>query len=134
MNNNLLILIILVFLFILAFSYCAFSSKKIEKEAAKIDDKIFNSIKRTISPMILSFVADAEFDYIGLVKMGAIKKSQVIVRIFNSYPVLGELLNKDKIYKWIDLMIDQALDELKISLNENENVIMSNKKIFVNNK
>lgn len=69
--------------------------------------------------IILKWVTDAEIDYDTWVKAGAIKRSQVIKQVFDSFPILARFTNQEEIITWIDQTINDSLKELRKIVAEN---------------
>ena len=69
--------------------------------------------KKQISQVVLKLITDAEIDYNDLVSAGSIKRSQVIQKIFNDYPILTKATDQKVIIEWIDDMINNSLKELR---------------------
>lgn len=69
--------------------------------------------KAQIKEIMLRLVTEAETDYQEMIKSGAIKRSQVIDKIFAMYPVLSKVTNQEEIISWIDNVIDDTLKEMR---------------------
>ena len=69
--------------------------------------------KKQISQVVLKLITDAEIDYNDLVSAGSIKRSQVIQKIFNDYPILTKASDQKAIIEWIDDTINNSLKELR---------------------
>lgn len=69
--------------------------------------------KKQISQVVLKLITDAEIDYNDLVSAGSIKRSQVIQKIFNDYPILTKATDQKAIIEWIDDTINNSLKELR---------------------
>jgi hypothetical protein len=65
-------------------------------------------------------VTEAEKDYLEWTKAGAVKRAQVIDKIFAMYPVLSMITNQKEIIAWLDKMIDKALKEMRKIFEENQ--------------
>lgn len=74
--------------------------------------------KIQIRQIMLKLVTEAEFCYEDFMKVGSIKRAQVINQIFVMYPILSQVTNQEEIIAWIDSEIDEALNEMK-SIFEN---------------
>ena len=70
--------------------------------------------------IILKWVTDAEMDYDSWVQAGAIKRSQVIKQVYDSFPALAKFANQDEIIKWIDDTINTSLKDLRKIVAENQ--------------
>lgn len=94
--------------------------RKIKKYILKSDEEKIAIAKAQIHEMILKMISDAEEDYNEWIKAGSIKRSQVIGEIFASYPVLSKVIDQESLVDWIDYEIDNALNELRKIIEENE--------------
>ena len=77
------------------------------------DDEKINQTKTVIKNVMLSLVSDAELNYSDWNKSGAIKRAEVINRIFTDYPILDKVTDKEKLIKEIDSMLDESLKEMR---------------------
>ena len=86
--------------------------------------------KKQISQVVLKLITDAEIDYNDLVSAGSIKRSQVIQKIFNDYPILTKATDQKAIIEWIDDMINNSLKELRkiVEINKPKEVDLPNDK------
>lgn len=86
--------------------------------------------KKQISQVVLKLITDAEIDYNDLVSAGSIKRSQVIQKIFNDYPILTKAADQKAIIEWIDDMINNSLKELRkiVEINKPKEVDLPNDK------
>ena len=86
--------------------------------------------KKQISQVVLKLITDAEIDYNDLVSAGSIKRSQVIQKIFNDYPILTKATDQKAIIEWIDDMINNSLKELRkiVEINKQKEVDLPNDK------
>ena len=86
--------------------------------------------KKQISQVVLKLITDAEVDYNDLVSAGSIKRSQVIQKIFNDYPILTKATDQKVIIEWIDDMINNSLKELRkiVEINKQKEVDLPNDK------
>ena len=69
--------------------------------------------KKQISERILKLISDAEENYQAWVSAGEIKRSEVIAKIYDDYPVLSKVVDQDALIEWIDEQIDNALPTLR---------------------
>lgn len=83
--------------------------KKAKAFFSKSDDEKVAIAKKHIQEIMLKLVTDAEVDYQEWVSAGSIKRSQVIERIFEMYPVLSKVTDQDALIEWIDCVIDDSL-------------------------
>lgn len=74
--------------------------------------------KRQIHEIMLKMISDAECDYDEWNKAGEIKRSQVIKKIYEMYPILSKVVNQDELTSWIDAEIDSALPTLNTIIDE----------------
>ena len=85
---------------------------KIKSFISKSKEEKIDIVKTQIKATILKLVTDAEITYADWHKTGEIKRSEVINKIFENYPILQTVVNQDEIIKWIDELIDESLDSL----------------------
>lgn len=84
-------------------------AKKAKAFFGKSDEEKIAIAKKQIQEIMLKLITDAEVDYQEWVGAGGIKRSQVIERIFEMYPVLSKVTDQDKLIEWIDSVIDESL-------------------------
>lgn len=96
--------------------------KKIQDFLSKSNEEKIEVAKTQISNSILKWISDAEVDYNEWVEAGSIKRSQVIAKIFNDYPILSKVTNQEEFIQWIDDTINEALKELRKIVEENGGV------------
>lgn len=77
------------------------------------DDEKINQTKTVIKNVMLSLVSDAELNYSDWNKSGAIKRAEVINKIFTDYPILNKVTDKEKLISEIDGMLDESLKEMR---------------------
>ena len=77
-----------------------------------------NIIKKQIQDELLKMVSDAEADYDEWNKAGEIKRSQVMNKIYNQYPILSKIADQEDLTRWIDEEIDNALPKLKDTIKK----------------
>lgn len=97
-------------------------TKKAKDFLSKSDEEKIQIAKEQISASMLKWISDAEVDYNEWVKAGSIKRSQVIAKIFNDYPILSQVTDQETLIKWIDDTINEALKELRKIVEENGGV------------
>lgn len=88
-------------------------AKKIQAFLKQSNEKKIEVAKKHINQTILKLVSDAEVDYEDWNKAGSIKRSQVINKIFEEYPILSKVVDQEALIAWIDAQIDNALTELR---------------------
>lgn len=94
--------------------------KKIDSYRKLSTDQKIEIAKKQISENILKLITQAEKDYSEWEKAGSIKRSEVISEIYKQYPILAKVIDQDKLIKWIDEQIDNALPTLREIIKENE--------------
>lgn len=67
----------------------------------------------------LKMVTDAEDDYKNWVKAGAIKRAEVIDKIFEKYPILNKVTDQEELIQMLDDIIDDALEIMRQVIEEN---------------
>ena len=86
--------------------------QKIKAYVQKSDAEKIAIAKKQIRETMLKMVSDAECDYDEWNKSGKIKRSQVIKKIYEMYPILAKAVNQDELTAWIDAEIDASLGTL----------------------
>lgn len=86
--------------------------QKIKAYAQKDNEEKIAIAKKQIRETMLKMVSDAECDYGEWNKSGKIKRSQVIKKIYEMYPILAKAVNQDELTAWIDGEIDASLGTL----------------------
>lgn len=77
------------------------------------DDEKISQTKTVIKNVMLSLISDAELNYSEWNKSGAIKRAEVLNRIFTDYPILNKVTDKEKLISEIDSMLDESLKEMR---------------------
>lgn len=96
--------------------------KKIKDYSSKTDEEKIEIAKKQIRETVLKLVTDAEMEYDEWTKAGSIKRSQVIDKIFEKYPVLSKVVEQDMLIEWIDTVIDEALNTMRNVVIENTEI------------
>lgn len=94
-------------------------SRKIYAFMQKSDEEKVEFAKTQIKEILLKMVSEAELDYEDWKKAGSIKRSQVIKKIFEMYPILLKATNQDAVIGWIDYQIDSSLETLSEIIKAN---------------
>lgn len=96
-------------------------SKKIQDFINKSNEEKIEIAKKQIQETMLKLITDAEISWQEYKKSGSIKRSQVIEQIFDKYPILSKSTNQEEVIAFIDEMIDDALETMRIVFEENKN-------------
>ncbi len=86
--------------------------KKVSNYLKKSNEEKVAIAKHQIREIMLKMISDAECDYDEWNKSGAIKRSQVIKKIYEMYPILSKVVNQKELTEWIDAEIDDSLETL----------------------
>lgn len=77
--------------------------------------------RKRLQETILKYIADAEFEYSDFSKSGSLKRSEVISKIYEDYPIFSKLADQNDLLSWIDQLIDAALPTLReVVIHSNE--------------
>ena len=87
--------------------------KKAKDFFSKSDEEKIDIAKKQVKEVMLKLITDAETDYLDLVGAGAVKRSQVIEKIFAMYPILSKVTNQEELIAWIDEVIDESLKTMR---------------------
>lgn len=91
--------------------------QKISTYLKKSNEEKVEIAKHQIREIMLKMISDAECDYDEWNKAGAIKRSQVIKKIYEMYPILSKVVNQEELTEWIDAEIDDSLETLNDIVN-----------------
>lgn len=97
--------------------------RKIKDFLYMSEDEKIQAAKDQLGNIILSLVSNAELDYKEYEAAGSIKRSQVIDKIFEKYPILSKVTDQEELLEYIDKLIDEALETVRVvvdSKNEGE--------------
>ena len=73
--------------------------------------------KKAIKENILAYISDSEKTWLDYKKTGQVKRSEVISKIYNDYPILKEYINQEELIEFIDSLIDESLPEVNEIFN-----------------
>lgn len=96
--------------------------KKAKDFFNKSDEEKIAIAKKQIEETMLKLITDAEVDYREWVKAGDIKRSQVITKIFEMYPILSKVTNQEEVVDWLDDIIDDSLKTMRYIFENSNNV------------
>lgn len=91
--------------------------QKISTYLKKSNEEKVEIAKHQIREIMLKMISDAESDYDEWNKAGEIKRSQVIKKIYEMYPILSKVVNQEELTEWIDAEIDDSLETLNDIVN-----------------
>ena len=91
---------------------------KTEEQKQEELDRAFANAKAAIIENILSYVSDAEVNWSSWIKMGDIKRAEVIKQIYVDYPILLQVVDQEQVIKFIDEMIDKALEIVREKIRD----------------
>lgn len=102
--------------------------QRIKTYVSKSNTEKIDVAKQQIKEIILKLISDAEEDYYYMTSAGSIKRSQVIQKIFEDYPVLSKVTDQETLIKWIDEIIDESLTTLReiVAVNEEKSAEATN--------
>lgn len=92
---------------------------RIESFTKMNEEDQINAIKTLIKETMLEKVTNAEIAYEDWVKAGEIKRSQVIDKIYEQYPILYKVVDQEGLIKWLDYAIDEALKTMRDIFTQN---------------
>ena len=95
-------------------------AQKVKDFLSKTDEEKIMIAKTQIKETMLKLITEAECDYREWVSAGSIKRSQVIEKIFNMYPVLSKVTDQESLIKWLDETIDESLETMREIFEKNE--------------
>lgn len=97
---------------------------KIENYMSKSDEEKIAIAKKKISEAMLKMITEAEVDFSEWKTAGAIKRSQVIDKIYKEYPILSKAVDQEAVIAFIDEEIDNSLKTLRkiLDINKKEEI------------
>jgi len=96
---------------------------KTEEEKKQAEQEAFNKAveiaKNALADYILILVSKAEIDWQSEDgKLGQTKRAQVIEQIYNKYPILEQVEDKEELLAYIDSLITEALKVVRKELRQ----------------
>jgi hypothetical protein len=101
---------------ILACGYLAFI--KIKKWNSLSEEEKINTSLTILREQMLSYVAEAEQNFGS--GTGTLKRSEVIKKVYEDYPILSNVIEQDQLILVLDKYIDESLVELRKLLEDNK--------------
>ena len=95
--------------------------KKVKDFFSKTNEEKIATAKQQIKEIMLKLITDAETDYQTWIKAGAVKRSQVINQVFEMYPILSKIANQEELIEWIDNVIDDSLETMRVIFTKQVN-------------
>lgn len=86
------------------------------------DDEKIEIAKKQIKETMLKLITEAECDYLEWISAGSIKRSQVIEKIFNMYPILSKVTDQESLIQWLDETIDESLKTMREIFEKNKEI------------
>lgn len=111
-NENWTLVTVIIGLGILVF-------KKIKSYLSLSEQEKINLALEQVRVTVLEMVAKAEIAWSEYKKAGSIKRSEVIKRIFDEYPILSKFTDQEQLLKMLDDMIDESLVTLREVIEKN---------------
>ena len=94
--------------------------QKVKTYLKQSNDQKIETAKAQIRAAMLKLISDAEVDYESWNQAGSVKRSQVIQRIFQDYPILSKAVDQEAVIAWIDEQINSSLKELRKIVAKNK--------------
>lgn len=111
-NENWTLITVIIGLGILVFN-------KVKGYLSLSDQEKIDLALEQVRIVVLEMVAEAEIAWSEYKKAGSIKRSEVIKRIFDEYPVLSKFTDQEQLLNMLDEMIDESLVTLRQVIEEN---------------
>lgn len=94
--------------------------KKAKNYLDKSNEEKIAIAKLQVHQAMMKMISDAEIEWQNMSQSGSIKRSQVIQKIFEKYPILSKAIDQESLINWIDTEINNALKTLREIVKENE--------------
>lgn len=111
-NQNWTLITVVIGLGILVF-------KKVKNYLSLSDQEKIDLALGRIRISALKLVTEAECAYEDWIKAGSVKRSEVIDKIFEKYPILNKVTDQETLIKTLDDIINDALVEMRKVIEEN---------------
>lgn len=86
---------------------------KVNSYLKKNKEERVEAAKKAVKENILKYISDAQIQWREFEDSGAIKRSQVISKVYADYPILKEYLNQEELIKYIDELIADGLKTVR---------------------
>jgi len=96
--------------------------KKMSEEAKQEEiQKQIEKVRSILADQVLALVAAAEIAWSDEgAKLGPVKRSEVIRKIYVQYPVLTYVVDQEELLSYIDKLIDKALETVREKIRKSE--------------
>ena len=78
-------------------------------------------VLKLVKEELLALMTEAEIDWKEFEKAGEVKRSQVIAKIYDKFPILAKYINQEELIEKIDKMIEEEKVKLDKIINKEEN-------------
>ena len=78
-------------------------------------------VLKLVKEELLALMTEAEIDWKEFEKAGEVKRSQVIAKIYDKFPILAKYINQEELISKIDKMIEEEKVKLDKIINKEEN-------------
>lgn len=92
--------------------------KKTIDYMSKSQEERIDIAKKQISESMLKMISDAEVNWNDWMGAGSIKRSEVVKRVFDEYPILSKAVDQEAVVAWIDEQINASLKTLREVVSE----------------
>lgn len=106
-NNYWTLVVVIIGLFIALY-------EKVKTYMKTSKEEKINMAKKALKENLLKYMSDAEIEWSIYEKSGEIKRSQVITKIYEEYPILKECINQEELINYIDTEIKK----LKVTVDK----------------
>lgn len=86
---------------------------KVNSYLKKNKEERVEAAKKAVKENILKYISDAQIQWREFEDSGAIKRSQVISKVYADYPILKEYINQEELIKYIDELIADGLKTVR---------------------
>ena len=95
--------------------------KMSEEEKQEEIQKQIEKVRSILADQVLALVATAEIAWSDEgAKLGPVKRSEVIRKIYVQYPVLTYVVDQEELLSYIDKLIDKALETVREKIRKSE--------------
>lgn len=105
-------------LFILVVAYIAI--KRVISFVVLSKSEKIEIVLKMVKQELLTLMSEAEIDWKEFEKAGDAKRSQVITKIYDKFPILSKYVNQEELIERIDKLIDEEKVKLDKIMNNNK--------------
>ena len=97
---------------------CFLGYVEVKRYLKMTDEEKVQAALKAIKPVLLKYMSEAEIKWDNYKNSGELKKSTVIQKIYEQFPLLKTYKNQEELIKMLEEMIDDQLKEMNNIINK----------------